>query len=140
MHPALAFLRDLGVAAAALVAIAAAAKLPGLRRPVRYAFRVLVGDPATAVMRAWLIPMIRNDIVPIIERVVVDLLAPVHRRLDSIDGAVNNRPKGSPTLSQDVSEVKHRVTKIEARQMGDHEKLAAIEELVTEPDNPESTG
>ena len=121
MHSIVSVLRDLGIAAGALVAIAAAFKLPGINRPIRYIWRVLVEKP----LSSWAHSIGR----PIVE----DALEPVYRRLDSIDGAVNTRPPGSPTMSQDVAETRHRVTKIEAHQLADHERLRAIEDVVTSP-------
>lgn len=121
MHSIVSVLRDLGIAAGALVAIVAHGKLPVISRPGKYVWRRLVAEP----VEAWVQTFGRS--------LVAEALEPVYRRLDSIDGAVNTRPPGSPTMSQDVAETRHRVTKIEAHQLADHERLRAIEDVVTSP-------
>lgn len=79
----LSILRDAGIAAGALVAIVAAFKLiPGIDKPIRYLFRVLIGDPLSAWAHSVVMP------------IVTEALEPVSRRLDSIDGAVKQPAAG----------------------------------------------
>lgn len=122
MHSLVSTLTDLGIAAGAIVAIVAAFRLiPGVDRPIRYLFRVLIGDPLSTWAHSIVMP------------IVTEALEPFGRRLDSIDGAVNNRPPGSPTLSQDVVEIRERQAVIDDRLAADHERLRAIEDVVTSP-------
>jgi|SRR5690625_1383029 len=101
--------------AGAPISIAAALKLPVIGKGVRYLGRVLVAEPLAVALG------------PVIEKAVND-----SERIKEIDRAVNTRPVGAPTLSDDVEVLTATVTDLSGRVTRIDARLASMEHKIGE--------
>ena len=122
------FFVQLGKVAGVVIALVAVSKVPGISKPVRYLWRVLIADPFATWLRVEVNPILDAKLHPVIDR------------LDRIDGAVNHRSEGGTTMSEDVAETRERVERIEGRQALDHDRLRAIEDVITSPGSSSWSG